>query len=99
MRCLIEWLRNHGVRRGGILDRVVLYFESRSTLPDVAHYAFCATSHCAIARRIVNTNGERKQRTKRNDSRGENRERKGRRKGNEGKGQEMKEDRPGKRGN
>lgn len=54
-------------QRGGILDRLVLYFEPRSTLPDVAHYAFCATPHCAIARRIVNTNDERKQRTKRND--------------------------------
>lgn len=85
------------MRGGGILDRVVLYFESRSTLRDVAHYAFCATSHCAIAKRIVNTNGERKQRTKRNDSRGENREgeRKGRGKGNEGKKQEMNEDRRG----
>lgn len=67
------------MRRGGILDRLVLYLESRCTLPYVAHYAFCATSHCAIARRFVNTNGERKQRTKRNDSRGENRE--GERKG------------------
>lgn len=73
-RCLIEWLRSHGARRGGILDRLVLYFGSRSTPADAAHYAFCATSHCAIARRIVNTDGERKQRTKRNDSRGENRE-------------------------